>query len=205
MNPFSIVQQFEQELCLYTGARFACTVTSCTSALMLACAYWKAQNWDVDTISLPMRTYVGVPMAVKLAGFNIEWRDDNWESVGQYELSPFPIIDSARLLTSGMHQPNKFECVSFHPAKHLGLTTGGGAILHDDPEADRVLRKMRLDGRSEGKTPQEDTFDVLGYHCYLEPAQAAEGIRRLGLLPKHNEPLKWDGYRDLSTIALFAS
>ena len=94
------------------------------------------------------------------------------------------------------------ECVSFHWSKILGLQQGG-AILHDDPLADKWLRKARFDGRTEGVAPKDDNF-ILGWHAYLSPEIAALGLVRLSFLPKHNADLPNDDYPDLSKIALFA-
>lgn len=203
-DPFAPVRAFEHALCEYTNAPFCCTTTSCTTALLLACAYWHHRTArELRDVEIPKRTYVGVAMSIRQAQMWPHFRDEDWEANGYYQLRPLPVWDYARLLTSNMYIPGQMQCVSFHPAKHLGLTVGGGAILLDDPEADRWLRKARFDGRQEGVAPADDTFDVLGYHAYMEPATAAEGLRRLSLLPKHNEPLPWDNYADLSTLPLF--
>lgn len=210
IDPFAVVKQFEAALCEYTNAPFCVTTTSCTSALLLATSWaldqqttrWHGKEF-VPPVDIPKRTYVGVGMAVMHAGGTLIFRDEDWETNGYYQLKPLPVWDYARLLTYGMYAPGQMQCLSFHPAKHLGLTVGGGAILLDDPDADRWLRKARFDGRTEGVAPADDTFDVLGWHAYMEPATAAEGLRRLSLLPKHNEPLPWDNYADLSQIPLF--
>jgi hypothetical protein len=60
-------------------------------------------------------------------------------------------------------------CVSFHWSKTLGGVPQGGAILHDDEEADAWLRRARFDGRTEGVAPKDDTFTLIGWHCYMSP------------------------------------
>lgn len=209
-SPFDVVRDFEHALSEYTGAPYVVATTSCTTALLLACEWALDQaetTWHnkpfVPPVDIPKRTYVGVGMSVLHAGGTLTFRSENWEPQGYYQLRPLPVWDYARLLTSDMYVPGQLQCVSFHPAKHLGLANGGGAILLDDPEADRFLRKARFDGRTEGVAPADDTFDVLGWHAYMSPATAAEGLTRLALLPKHNDPLPWDAYRDLSTVPLF--
>lgn len=164
-------------------------------ALLLACAYHK-----VETVEIPKRTYVGVPMSIIHAGGKVTFRDENW--TGHYLLYPYPIVDSARRFTSGMYSETWFICVSFHWGKHLGLGQGG-AILHDDPKADEWLRRARFDGRREGVAPDEDTFDMLGWHCYMTPETAAEGLVRLSLLPRNNPDLPNDDYPDLSKFEVF--
>ncbi len=99
-------------------------------------------------------------------------------------------------------EPHQFQCVSFHWSKTLAIGQGG-AILHDNDEADEWFRKARFDGRTEGVEPKLDTFDMIGYHCYLSPRDAAEGLSRLAVLPKHNDPLPNDEYPDLSKMEIF--
>ena len=193
MNPHQVTKDFERAICEYTGAPFAVAVNSCTMALLLACAWHK-----VETVSIPRFTYVSVPMSIIHAGGNVVFDDRTWE--GSYSLDPYPIRDSARRFTSGMYRGG-MECVSFHWSKILGLQQGG-AILHDDAEADAWLRRARFDGRTEGVAPKDDDF-ILGWHCYLSPEISAQGVMRLCLLPKHNQDLPNDDYPDLSKVALF--
>jgi hypothetical protein len=178
------------------------------------------------TVTIPRRTYVSVAMQVRAAVFNLAFRDEDWE--GYYQLSPFRIWDSARWFTSGMFRmlvsPDKseagFVCVSFHSTKTLGLKRvpdepedhrvqppwdieQGGAILHNSSEADRWFRRARFDGRTEGVAPKDDTFDMIGHHCYLNPSSARLGLELLKRLPKHNAPLPNDDYPDLSLHPVF--
>ena len=200
MNPYNIVRDFEAALCDYTGAKYAVTTTSCTMALLLACR-WHYENGGVegDFVTVPKKTYVGVPMSVIHSGYTVEFEDKGW--TGEYWLDPLPVIDSARRFTSGMHYQNTFRCVSFHASKILG-DTQGGAILHDDDEADAWLRKARFDGRTEGVAPKDDNF-ILGYHCYMSPDVAARLLLKLSVLPKHNADLPNDDYADLSLQEVF--
>jgi dTDP-4-amino-4,6-dideoxygalactose transaminase len=195
MNAFQVVRDFEKAVADYTGAKYCVTVNSCTMALLLACKYL-----NVGTVSIPKRTYVSVPMSIIHAGGKVTFDEREW--TGAYSLNPYPIKDSARRFTSGMYTGGCFECVSFHWSKILGLQQGG-AILHDDDDADRWFRKARFDGRTEGVAPKDDTFDTLGYHCYLSPEVAALGLVRLSFLPKHNDDLPNSDYPDLSKIELF--
>jgi dTDP-4-amino-4,6-dideoxygalactose transaminase len=213
-KPFDVVRQFEAELCAYTGARYAVSVTSCTAALLLAVAYWVQKESKLKrrvifsdfgrvhrrNVCIPKRTYVSVPMSIIHAGAMPVFRDEDW--IGEYRLDPTPVWDSARLFTSGMHRPGRFQCVSFHWSKTLGIQQGG-AILHDDAEADPWLRRARFDGRTEGLAPKDDDFRQIGWHFYLSPETAAAGLMRLSLLPTHNPPLPNDPYPDLSQMEIF--
>jgi len=203
-NPFQVVKDFEAALCEYTGAPYCVTTNSCTMALLLACKYLNVEN-----VEIPNRTYVSVPMSIIHAGGKVRFRDYEWR--GQYQLWPYPIWDSARWLTgniwnspelSDLPRNQKYICLSFHWNKTLGIQQGG-AILHNNGVADVMLRRMRFDGRAEGVAPKDDVFPILGYHCYMSPEIAAEGLVRLSHLPKHNDPLPNDDYPDLSKIELF--
>lgn len=204
MNPYQVVEDFESALCRYTGARYCVTTTSCTMALLLACAYFRGQedahenDW---TLTIPSRTYVGVPMSIMHAGYYPRFDDIEWG--GSYELQPIPVVDSARWLTSDMYRPMSLMCLSFHHTKHLGISLGGGAILLDDLETAQWLRMARFDGRQAGVEPRKQKDWVLGYHAHMSPQAAAEGLLRLSTLPRHNDPLPNSDYPDLSKLEIF--
>ena len=128
------------------------------------------------------------------------WRDEKWR--GAYQLEPLPIWDSARRFTSGMYRAGQFQCVSFSASKILGAEQGG-AILHDNREADAWFKRMRFDGRTEGLATINDHFYLIGHHCLMIPSVAATLLVRLYHLPKHNEDLPEVEYPDLSKHPAF--
>lgn len=201
MNPHQVTKDFEKAICDYTGARYAVAVNSCTAALFLAL------KWNVDKYSpglctsvfIPKKTYCSVPMQIIHAGCKPEFEDKEW--AGAYPLRPFRVWDCAKRFTSAMYVKGQFQCVSFHWRKILGLSQGG-AILHDDPEADVWFRRARFDGRTEGVAPKDDKF-ILGYHCYLSPEVAAHGLMRMSFIDKHNPDQPVDDYPDLSQQEIF--
>jgi dTDP-4-amino-4,6-dideoxygalactose transaminase len=196
INPFQVVKDFEAALCERTGAKYVVTTTSCTMSTLIVCEYLRVQ-----TVTIPKRTYVSVPQSIIRAGGKVQFEDLEWSGI--HQLKPYPIWDSARRLTQNMYIPGSYMCLSFHITKVLGLSGGGGAILHDNDEADPILRKMRFNGRTEGIHPRDDIFNVLGYNCYMYGDDAAEGIRRLAILPKVNADLAVSDYSDLSLVPLF--
>ena len=214
MNPHQVTKDFERALCEYTGVPYAVAVNSCTMALLLAVA-WHLKDDPLRcllfgrpyirprSIEIPSHTYISVPMSIIHAGGRPVFRDEDW--IGSYQLKPLPVWDSARWFTQGMYQagsPGDFICVSFHASKTLGIEQGG-AILHDNPEADAWLRRARFDGRTEGVAPKNDAFKQVGWHCYMNPSTAAQGLLKLHSLPRHNDPLPNDDYPDLSTMEIF--
>lgn len=231
MNPFQVVRDFEQEVAKYTGAPYCVAVNSCSMALLLAVA-WHLRNGNTfrvvgkyqdgselvefsKKVEIPKRTYVSVPMSIIHAGGRPVFRDEQW--LGAYQLKPLPVWDSARYFTSALYKgayaqagniqisrdcSGQMVCTSHHWSKTLGIQQGG-CILHDDPEADAWLRRARFDGRTEGVAPKDDTFTQIGWHCYMSPEVAAEGLVRIQHLPRHNAPLPNDDYPDLSTMEIF--
>jgi dTDP-4-amino-4,6-dideoxygalactose transaminase len=210
MDAFKVVRDFEAALCEYTGAPYVVTTTSCTAAILLALAYKmpalrEEQQVRKPDVFCPKRTYVGVPMSIVHAGGHPVFVDQDW--TGAYQFGETGIWDSARYFSSDMHHPGAMECVSFHWSKILGIQQGG-AILHDDPEADEWLRRARFDGRAERVAPKDDVRLILGWHAYMSPEIAAEGLVRLSHLPRHNKPLPWgpgtgSDYPDLSLLECF--
>lgn len=177
--------------------------------MALAWWYWEVCEKEVNSItsqairegvSMPALSYVGVPASVLNAGFALRWRDEDWQ--GEYMFDPLPVWDSARRFTSGMFRKGAMQCVSFHWSKILGLSQGG-AILHDNDEADAWLRRARFDGRTEGVDAKHDQVQYPSWHAYLSPEIAAHGLMKLSLLPKHNADLPRSDYPDLSKLDAF--
>lgn len=203
-NAFSIVKDFEDAVAEYTGAPYVVAVNSCTNALFLCLMLMKDLGKLPSSIEIPKRTYISVPMQIMHTGAWVKFRDEEWS--GAYQLKPLPIWDAARRFTSGMYgkidYDVRFICTSHHWNKILGVQQGG-CILHSSPMADIWFRRARFDGRTEGVPPSEDDFVFPGWHMYMSPEIAAEGLVRIAHLPKHNADLPMDNYPDLSKIELF--
>lgn len=202
-NPHTVTRNLEQAIGCYTGAPYVVTTTSCTQAILMALAWWinrdKARTGEIF-VTMPALSYVGVPAAIFNAGARVAFRDEDWQ--GEYLLNPFPVWDSARRFTGGMYRRGAMQCVSFHATKILA-DTQGGAILLDDPEADRWLRRARFDGRTEGVDPKDDQVQFPSWHAYLSPDVAARLLWKLSGLPQHNPDLPRSAYPDLSTLKAF--
>ena len=198
-SPWQAVEDFEEQLRGYTGAPYAVAMSSATAALLLALLRNRWLPHPHRTVTVPRRTYISVPMAVKQAGLPISWSGEPW--TGCYQLHPTPVWDCALRFTSGMYVAGQYQCVSFAAAKILGLEQGG-AILHDNRDADAWFRKMRFDGRTPGVEVADDDIDVLGYHFPMLPSTAAALTLRLHHLPKHNADQVRE-YPDISTKRVF--
>lgn len=198
-NPFKIVKMFEEEIALYTGAKYAVAVDSCTNALFLCCKYLNTKK-----ITIPCHTYLSVPMSIIHAGSEVIFDKDpkvnHWNGI--YQLKPYPIYDSAKRLTSKMYIKNSFMCLSFHINKHLPIGKGG-MILTDDKSAVEWLKKARYEGRSE-VFYKDDNIKTLGWNMYMTPEQAAFGLSLFQNFPEHNKDIEEkNGYKDLTEFDVF--
>lgn len=205
VNPYNVVIQFEEALAEYCGSKYAVCVESCTSALFLSLMWVKtSQRMNFPApVQLPCRTYPGVACSVIHAGFFIRFRADEWE--GEYQLGGLNIWDSALRFKRGMYHGG-YQCLSFHIKKLIPIGRGG-AILTDDFEAVKWLRKARFDGRNPVPLDQ-DTFDMLGWNCYMTPDQAARGLQLMQALGDRELPdleVSKQLYPDLSTFKIYTS
>ena len=194
-NPFKIVEMFEETVADYTGASYAVSVDSCTSALFLCCKYLQ-----VDTVTIPAKTYLSVPQSILHAGGKISFSEKDWKGI--YQLEPYPIYDSAKRFTSGMYIPGSFMTLSFHIKKHLKMGKGG-MILTDNKEAAEWLLRARYEGRSKVKY-HEDNIEICGWNMYMTPQEAAHGLMLMQNYPEHMSDIPEDPpYRDLREFELF--
>jgi dTDP-4-amino-4,6-dideoxygalactose transaminase len=144
-----ITEQFEQELCRYTGAPFAVAVDNQSNALFLALTF-DHKHVHGQIISVPNRTYPSVPCEIIHAGGKVRfWKVEGTTLKGAYPLGGSIVWDSALRFTCGMYLPGTFMCLSFTgPYKHLKLGKGG-AILTDDEHAYDWFKRARFSGRRE--------------------------------------------------------
>lgn len=198
-----ITEQFEGELCRYTGAPFCVSVDNCSNALFLALKYEGIKGKE---ITIPARTYPSVPCEIIHAGGKVRF-DSRQVVKGAYRLSPSRVWDSALRFTAGMYIPGTFMCLSFSgPYKHLKLGKGG-AILTDDYQAYLWFKRARFSGRRECSY-LSDNLDMLGWNFYMMPEIAARGLLLMSAFydvngnPVHNEDIEKE-YPDLSIYPVY--
>jgi len=200
INPYKVVEEFEECVAEYAGSKYAVAVDSCTSALMLSLF---VKGVEGKKVSIPRFTYVGVAQSILNTGGKCKFRDENWDGVYQLGNDRFPrIIDGARRFSKGMYYDiESFHCLSFHWAKHLPIGRGG-MILLNDFSLMKGLKKIRYDGRTAGIRPKDDIF-TRGFHCVMHPDDAARGLMLMNYIEDYNDDLPWDGYADLSEQEVF--
>jgi dTDP-4-amino-4,6-dideoxygalactose transaminase len=179
-DPWDAVEIFESQLAQYAGAAHAVCTDSCSNALFLCLRYLDIKN---TTIEIPAHTYSSVPMQIVHSGNRIRFAEKAWD--GHYELGDTGVVDAATQFYQGMYQHGKFMCTSFHHRKTLKLERGG-VILTDDPEFKAWALPMIYDGRHRDTMYAQDTLACIGYHMYMPPGVALEGMQKLAALPDHN-------------------
>lgn len=109
-------------------------------------------------------------------------------------------------ISQSLYNPKVYMCTSHHWNKILGIQQGG-CILHNDGDTDAWFREARFDGRVENVKIKDqvaqDDVTTLGYHMYMSPEIAAEGLVRLSHLSRINPDMPRDDYPDLSNLSIF--
>lgn len=195
---FSAVEEFEKSIAKFFGAPYAVAVDSCTHGIELCLRLTQAKS-----INVPKRTYLSVPMLSYKLGIDLVWRDEHWEDYYTLNYGDKRIIDAAVLWRKDGYVPNTFMSISFQYQKHLSLGRGG-MILCDNKEDALRLKKMSYDGRLPGIPWRDQNVDTMGYHYYMTPETAQNGLAKL---PEaiQAEPKKWKyhDWPDLTRMAVF--
>ena len=192
---FESVTNFEKEIAKFFGSSFAIAVDSCTHGIELALRYTGEKE-----ILVPKRTYLSIPFLANKMGLDLFWKDEQW--VDYYYLT-HNIIDAAVLWKKDSYIPQTFMGLSFQFQKHLSLGRGG-MLLTDNEEATIQIKKMSYDGRLPNIPWRDQNIDTYGYHYYMTPETAENGLNKL---PKaiETEPKQWvvTDWPDLTEMKIF--
>ena len=95
------------------------------------------------------------------------------------------------------------EVLSFQIKKRIPIGKGG-MILTNDLAATEWLRKARYDGRDLTIPYPDNKYEILGWHYYMTPEDAARGILLMDSTPEINPDIaNWENYPDLSSQRIF--
>ena len=196
-DPRDVVDAFEEEVAKLTGSKYAVAVDCCSHGLFLSMKYLQCTG----EISIPKRTWVSVPMQIRHAGCEPIFEDTEWS--GAYQLKQYPIWDAAVRFTKDMYIPDTLMVLSVQIKKILPIGRGG-MILTDSKEAYDWLRKARIDGRNTTATYDADNVDMIGWHFYMTPEDAARGLIILNDLPEVKpDSCSHKNYIDVSEFEVF--
>ena len=193
---FNTITQFENIIAEYYGAKYAVATDCCTHAIELC-----LRLQDIKTSGSPKHTYVSVPMTLKKLNIDWQWKDEQWQDY--YYLSNTNIIDAAVLWKEQSYIPGTNMCLSFQFRKHLGLGRGGMILLDNKEDRDQLVR-MSYDGRDRDVLWAEQKIYTMGYHYYMTPETASDGIEKFNKV-KDIAPrtVDYTDYPDLSLLPIF--
>ena len=193
---FQAVTDFENRIAEYFGSPYAVSVDCCTHGIELC-----LRRANIKSITVPTRTYLSVPFLATKLGIELKWKDENWTDY--YYIGDTNIVDAAVLWKEGSYIPGTLMCLSFQFQKHLSLGRGG-MILLDDKEAKDELKKMTYDGRLPDIPWRDQNINSMGYHYYMAPETAMNGLKKLPDAIK-NKPKQWlvSDYPDLTRMEIF--
>ena len=196
---WQIVDLFEKKVADFFGTPYAIAVDSCTHAIELCL---QVINRPTTQIDVPVCTYMSVPMM--LEKIHQPWRFVNLPWQDQYTLSPFPIVDAARVWQKNSYVSGTLTCLSFQFRKHIPIGRGG-MILTDELTHYNRLQRMVRDGRDRALPWANDDVTEIGYHYYMTPEDAARGILLFNKL--HSAPIDkhwgWQDYKPLTEFSVF--
>lgn len=192
---FDIVTEFENRIATFFGAPFAVSTDCCTHAVELCLRYNKSNN-----ISIPMHTYLSIPMTATKLNLDWKWKDEQWSD---YYYLDDKVVDAAVLWKRNSYIPGKMMCISFQFKKHLNLGRGG-IILLDNEQSYNDLIKLGYDGRLRGTPWPQQNVESLGYHYYMTPETAQLGLDKLdNAINAAPKIWTWKDYPDLTKMSVF--
>ena len=185
------VEQFENNLSLFTGAPYVVATDCCTHAIELC-----FRLLGVRRCSFTAFTYISVPMTMELLKVKYTLVPDMWEE--EYKFGNTSIWDSARCLRPNMYKAKQYQCLSFGPGKPLE-NIRGGAILLDNEEHYKKLKAMAYDGRDHehDKWTEQKEF-TQGFHYMMRHEECDTAITKLkDYQNKQKFDHKYQAYADL--------
>lgn len=198
-NNDDFITLFEKRLSDFTSAPYVVLTDSCSNAIFLALKYFSSKVNFGEIITIPKNTYISVAQSIIHAGFTTEFVEIKWKET--YELGNTNIMDCALGFKNNMYIQGKVMCLSFQQKKALNIGKGG-AILLDNEEDYKILKRMTWDGRDSSK-PVSNDVPILGYHMNMTPDDAARGVLLLNQLTDEIIISKLKSYNEYPDISVF--
>ena len=187
-DPRDVIDMFENKVAKLADCKYAVTTDCCSNGIFLSLKYLQYTGElrkILGNIKIPDRTYISVAMQIIHAGYTVEFEDVEWNGI--YQLKGTRIWDSAGRFTKDMFVGgDALQILSFQIKKIIPIGRGG-MILTNDEAAYKWLKLASYDGR-DLTTPYIDPNHVqmIGYHMYMTPEDAARGIILMDNRPEIN-------------------
>jgi dTDP-4-amino-4,6-dideoxygalactose transaminase len=185
----SIVEDFENSIASYVGAKYAVSFNSATSAIFLALL-----NKNT-TINVPSMIPPVVVNAIITSGNRHRFVDDvEWigDSYILHKFSDYKIIDSAQKLQKNqfIHEcdDNDLMIFSFYPTKPVG-SSDGGMIVSNDKNKINYLKELAFNGMSYAENNWDRKIKFPGYKMYMNSIQCQIAMNNFKVYSKKLERL----------------
>jgi dTDP-4-amino-4,6-dideoxygalactose transaminase len=185
-----VVEQFEQEIASFVGARYACSVHSATMAIFLCLLDKGSLTVEIPTVIPPV-----VPNAILCAAHKLSYRDDtNWvgSSYTLHQFQDYKIIDSAQQLEQDQFSRQADEqdlmIFSFYPTKPVGSVDGGMIVSNDKDKIDRLKILSRY-GMTMNKESWKRRIILPGWKMYMNSIQADIALSNFRKLENKNKSI----------------
>jgi dTDP-4-amino-4,6-dideoxygalactose transaminase len=170
---YSVLTDFENVLCSYTGAPYSILTDCCTHAIELCLRYQGISG----TVTMPKHTYVSALMVLHKLDLTVEFTEETW--IYEYCYGNTNVWDSARGLQEQMYRPGQMQCLSFGKTKRLEIGNGG-AVLLDNYYDYIAIKRMAYDGRDLNIKPWQNQAQwTVGYHYNMRLEDAVKGKNML--------------------------
>lgn len=194
-DPFDLVAQFEQKIAEFFNAPYAVAVDSCTHGIELC-----LRLTDPIEVGIPTRTYLSVAMLPYKLNIPFYWTSTPWQDY--YYITP-EVIDAAVLWKPDSYIPGTMMSLSFQYQKHLKLGRGGMILLDNETDYKKLI-KMSYDGRERGIPWRDQDIKTLGYHYYMTPEVAAQGLDKLTeAINTKPRQWVWTDWPELTKLGVF--
>jgi dTDP-4-amino-4,6-dideoxygalactose transaminase len=192
---FKVVEEFEQKIANYFGSPYAVAIDCCTHGVELCLRYTQATK-----LAVPKRTYISIPLLANKLNIERIWKEEIWKDCYYVTKN---VVDAAVLWKPNSYVSGTYMNISFQFQKHLSLGRGG-MILTDNQKAQDELKKMSYDGRLPGIPWREQNINSIGYHYYMTPETAENGLKKLPTAI-NTEPRQWviTDWPDLTQMEIF--
>lgn len=178
------INEFENLIANYVGAKYACSINSATNAIFLLFL-----NKNIE-VSVPSMIPPVVLNALITSNNKIKFTDNiNWVG-GSYilhEFKNYKIIDSAQKIEKNQFlkeaNPQDVIFFSFYPTKPIG-GIDGGMIVSNDLEKISWLKEAVMNGMTYAENNWERKIKFPGYKMYMNSLQAEIAMKNFKKLPE---------------------
>ena len=183
-----VVEELEQRVAEYVGAKYACALHSATFAIFLC-----LNELEKETITVPSIIPPVVPNVILTSGQDLNFNDNiTWvgHSYVLHDFEDYKIIDSAQQLSKNqfIDQANDDDLMifSFYPTKPVGSSDGGMIVSNNKDKINR-LKMMSRNGTSFENNSWERKIAVPGWKLYMNSIQAYIANENMNLLEEKTE------------------